>query len=239
MRCGILALSVVLMAEAPADAFSLSPTRVIIDEDNETSVVLRLGGADERIAVELSFMERAPDRELTPVPESIIRATPPQLMLSSDESRRVRIDVSKGIAADKSRSFYLRIAELGLNTGLQGSGAGREVVLLSTYLLPIHVLGAHAASLKTSLQWTGGQTIIAVTNSGRGAAILSDCKLTAFLGGDAFIEIDGSRLAERLRSDAVLPAETVQIAADTMFADAGLDASASVSDVAVECMTLR
>lgn len=218
-----------------AYALSISPTRIIVNEDSGSRVSVRLAGESGPLPIEVSVLERLPGGALVAVPESVIRAHPPQILLNPGEARNIQIDISSGIIANNSRSFYLRIEELGLNTANTGAGNGQEIVLLATYLLPVHVLGGHAGVLTAEIALAPEDAQVVLSNAGSGPALLSSCRLGPILTADRVIELDGRQLAEQVGSDAILPGETVRLNLSLILSGSTVPSGSSVIGVRTSC----
>ncbi len=193
-----------------ANALSVSPTRIVIKDDSGANVSLRLVGESEPTPIEVTIIERLPGGALTAVSGSVIRANPPQLLLDASQPRSVQIEISNGIALEKGRSFYLRIEQLGLRSAQRDAVSDREVVLLATYLLPVHVLGGHNEKLFADFIPDSEGALVVLTNAGQGPALLSGCRVTITYQTGRDTEIEGRKLAAQIGSDAILAGETVR-----------------------------
>jgi hypothetical protein len=183
----------------------------------------------------VTVLERLPGAALASVPDSVIRAHPPQILLNPGEARSLQIDISSGIIADNSRSFYLRIEELGLRSANTGAGNGQEIVLLATYLLPVHVLGGHTGALTAEIARAPEGAQVVLANAGSGPALLSSCRLGLILTADVVIEFDGRQFAELVGSDAILPGDTVRLNLPSILSGATVPSGSSVIGVRSSC----
>lgn len=210
MRFLSLICTLAFVGNLPALALSVSPTRIVVGSDIETQAVLRLEAEREAMAVEVIVVERIAGGDLVAVAEDTVRVSPPQLLIDRTKPRNIRIEIAAGIARTQSRAFYLRIEQLGLRAVSEASEGEQDILLLPTYLLPIHVLGGHEASLVGEILQGPEGTQVQLTNTGQGSALLTSCTVALIRQDLSEIELEGRRLAEPLRSDAVLPGETIR-----------------------------
>lgn len=227
--------ALVLAGGLSAHALSVSPTRIVVNDDGGTQVAVRLAGESGPIPLEVTIVERFPGGAFAAVPESVIRAHPPQLLLDTDKPRNVQIEISGGIAEEIGRSFYLRVEQLGLRSVHGGAEDDREIMLLATYLLPVHVLGGHAEKLIAELVLAPEGAQVVFTNAGQGPALLSNCSVTFTAQTGADVEIDGRRLAEQIGSDAILPSETIRFDLMSLLSNSKSQSEAAVIRVRTAC----
>lgn len=235
MRFSVCLCACVASAFPSAYGLSISPTRIVLDDDRGAQVSIRLSGEGTALPIEAMIVERLPGGTFAEVPDSVIRIHPPQILLNPDETRNILIEISAGIAVNKSRSFYARIEELRIRPPDGGDGTGQEIVLLATYLLPVHVLGGHSETLTAEIAPALADAQIIIANTGRGPALLSSCSLVLDLAGGPEMGFDGSWLAEQLRSDAILPEETVRLQLSAFLPETNVPPPAAVVGVRAGC----
>lgn len=218
-----------------AQAFSVSPTRIILGHDRGGDMTVRLAVQAAAIPIEVTVIERLPDGVFAPVSDAVMTIFPPQFLLETDEPRTLQISISGGIAMEKGRSFYLRIEELGLRSSSRLARSEQEVKLLTTYLLPIHVTGGHEGSLTATISADAAGQAVILENAGRGPVLLSGCRVVLTWQAGPEIEIDGHWIAQRIGSDAILPDQAIGIDLVLLFAeDSALPASSAI-DVHALC----
>lgn len=206
-------LGLLLSAAQQAIALSLSPTRIVINHNEAASFSVRLADVPAPSALEVTVLERFPGGETRPAAPGDIMAFPPQMIVKPGEAFRVDISVTGSLAVHQSRSYYIRIDELRIGEAEPAGGApNREISLLTTYLMPLHVLGGHAPHLAAGSAETA-RGAITLENTGKGAALLSLCTFSRDGGSGEERVLSGREVAAFLARDAILPGERLTLQA--------------------------
>ena len=132
MRFLVWICALAMAGNLSAYAFSVSPTYIVVEEDEGARVSIRFAAESGLVPIELTIIERLPGGILAPASDSLIRAHPPQLLLEPGEPRSVLIEIASGIAKERGRSFYVRIEQLGLRTVRADAGPDQEINVMTT-----------------------------------------------------------------------------------------------------------
>ncbi|WP_141737103.1 hypothetical protein [Marinobacter sp. X15-166B] len=190
---------------APVWALGVTPTQIVFDSATDTFQEIRImGDSSSPLAIEMSIRQRRPDTEEDALLKNeCITLSLPQAYIVPRTSVTVIIK-HKGSDSDcQTGSFYLVVESLNITGRSQSSN--HQVAFSFRLLVPVHINPGTYKNIKADLY---SRKHIVIANVDTGAVLYStfDLQLRTRHG---WRHVKGETLAKRLKSDALLPGESL------------------------------
>lgn len=197
-----------LLIPGSAFAIGVTPTRIIFDAGNRDEQTLHVHGNQKAdVAVEMSIMERTPERKAQASPflakQACIELSLPQTLIETGESQALKVR-SRTSEDCYGRSYYVVIETLPIN--LSNGDMDTQIRIASRFLVPVHFGVSDPEKAEVILAARGRALIL--TNPSPAPILLSELQLELLdENSDAWVTVTGSELAERINSDALIANE--------------------------------